>query len=292
MWKKFYSLLALMLVLCVPHVTFAIEDDFQATLTDFEGEVLFQKAGDKTWLPVEANMPLESGDRIRTGFNSSAEILIDDGSILKLEDNAKMELTGLYVDSATKKVKTRLYLAIGRLFSNIAQMMNRESRFDVQTPTAIVGIRGTEFVIELADAEETDVGVFEGSVYVNSVDDQGSIIKEDEVLVTDGNQTTVQRRKRPLPPFALKERMLRHKKKVEFLRQRAIERRRELPRIIEKRKKVREMVFQKLKNIKQEKIERVKSLKEHQEKKRIPKAINLKEQQEKKRLPPRKKPLE
>jgi hypothetical protein len=292
MWKKFYSLLALMLVLCVPHVTFAIEDDFQATLTDFEGEVLFQKAGDKTWLPVEANMPLESGDRIRTGFNSSAEILIDDGSILKLEDNAKMELTGLYVDSATKKVKTRLYLAIGRLFSNIAQMMNRESRFDVQTPTAIVGIRGTEFVVELADAEETDVGVFEGSVFVNSVDDQGSIIKEDEVLVTDGNQTTVQRRKKPLPPFALKERMLRHKKKVEFLRQRAIERRRELPRIIEKRKKVREMVLQKLKNIKQEKIERVKSLKEHQEKKRIPQAINLKEQQEKKRLPPRKKPLE
>lgn len=277
MWKKLYSLLALMLVLCVPHVTFAIEDDFQATLTDFEGEVLFQKSGDKIWFPVETNMPLESGDKIKTGINSSAEILIDDGSILKLEDKAEIELTGMHVDSVTKKIKTRLYLGVGRLFSNIAKMMNRESRFDVHTPTAIVGIRGTEFVVELADSEETDVGVFEGSVYVNAVDDEGNLIKEDEVLVTDGNQTTVQRRKRPLPPFALKERMLRHKKKVEFLRQRAIERRRELPGIIEKRKKVREMRLQKLKSIKQEKIKR---------------PINLKEKQGKKRIPPQRKPLE
>ena len=277
MWKKFYSLLALMLVLCVPHVTFAIEDDFQATLTDFEGEVLFQKSGDKTWFPVEADMPLESGDKIKTGINSSAEILIDDGSILKLEDKAEIELTGLYVDSVTKKIKTRLYLGVGRLFSNIAKMMNRESRFDVHTPTAIVGIRGTEFVVELADSEETDVGVFEGSVYVNAVDDKGNIIKEDEVLVTDGNQTTVHRRKRPLPPFALKERMLRHKKKIEFLRQRAIERRRELPGIIEKRKKVREKILQKLKNIRPEKIKR---------------AIYLKEKQRKRNIPPQRKPLQ
>lgn len=290
MWKRIYSLLAVLLVFCVTPASFAAVDEFQATLTDFEGEVLFQKSGDKTWFPVEAGMPLESGDKIKTGADGSAEILIDDGSILKLEDKAEIELTAMRADSATKKMKTRLYLGVGRLFSNIAKLMNRESRFDVQTPTAIVGIRGTEFVVELADSEETDVGVFAGSVYVNAVDDEGNLIKEDEVVVTDGNQTTVQRRKRPLPPFALKERMLKHKKKVEFLRQRAIERRRDLKRIIEKREKVREIILQKLKNIKQEKIHRAAELKEHQEQKRIPQAAKLKELQEKKRIPQALKP--
>jgi hypothetical protein len=283
--KNIYLLLALLSFLCLPQDAFTAGDDLQATLTDFEGDVSYQRAHDKEWFSVETGMPLESGDMIRTGADGSAEILIDDGSLLSLEGNAKIELSGLYVDSTSKKIKTKIYLAIGRLFSNITSMMHKESRFDIQTPTAIVGIRGTDFVVELADAEETDVGVFAGSVYVNSVDDSGNIIKEDEVIVTDGMQTTVRKRKKPLLPFAMKDRMLRHRKKIEFLRQRAFEKRQNIQRIIEKRKKVREIVLQKQKDIKQDKIERIKNLKGIELKKPVPQAAKLNKLQEKKRIP-------
>ena len=59
---------------------------FSATLVDFEGEVLIQKGGENLWLPVEKDMPLEQGDHIKTGAKGFAEILVDDGSQIRMEE--------------------------------------------------------------------------------------------------------------------------------------------------------------------------------------------------------------
>lgn len=232
----------------------AEEDNFSATLTDYDGEISIQKPGEEEWLPVEKNMPLEENDRIKTGSFSFAEILIDDGSLVTVEQNSEITLSELSVDSETKKVESTIFLAFGRLISNIAEFMHRESRYSVHTPTVVAGVRGTEFVVETTDTEKTDVGVFEGQVAVGGVDSHGKLIKESEVLVGRGNQTSVHKFKRPLPPFALKKEMLLHKERVLFLRKKAIERRRDLPKIVDRRLKVHKETLKKWDRKKQERI--------------------------------------
>lgn len=230
------------------------EDNFSATLTDYDGEVLIQKPGEEAWLPVEKDMPLEQRDRIRTGSFAFVEILIDDGSLVTVEQNSEITLSELSADVGTKKIESTIFLAFGRLISNVARFMHRDSRYSVQTPTMVAGVRGTEFVVEATDSEKTDVGVFEGEVAVGGVDYDGKLIKESEVLVAHGNQTSVQRYKRPLRPFALKKEMLVHKKRVLLLRKKAIERRRDLPKIVHRRLKVHKETLKKWNRTKQERL--------------------------------------
>lgn len=176
--------------------------------------MFIQKPEEEIWLPVEKDIPLEQNDKIKTGSHAYVEILIDDGSLLKLEENAEMTLSELSADSETKRIESTLSLWIGRLLSNIVKFTHARSRFAVRTPTAVMGVRGTEFVVETKDSEQTDVGVFEGAVAVGGLDKEGALLKESEVLISKGKQTSVHRHKRPLPPFAMKRQMLLHKKRL------------------------------------------------------------------------------
>ena len=255
----------------------AEEENFSATLTDYDGEVAIQKPGEEEWLSVEKDMPLEERDRMKTGPFSFAEILMDDGSLVTIEQNSEITISELSADFETKKIKSSIFIAVGRLISNITAFMHRESRFSVHTPTLVAGVRGTEFVVETTDSEETDVGVFEGQVTVGGIDSEGKLIEGSEVLVPTGRQTTVQKFKRPLPPFAHKKNMMLHKERVLLLRKKAIERRRDLPKIIDRRPKVHKETLikwnrqkQEIKKIKQERIKREKNKKMIQRKKPRP----------------------
>jgi hypothetical protein len=121
----------------------------------------------------------------------------------------------------------------------------------------IAGVRGTEFIIETTDSLQTDVGVFEGEVSVGGVDAEGRLMESSEVLIAAGNQTSIQRNKRPLPPFKLKLRMLLHKRRLEILRKKAIERRRDLPEIMERRRKAREKIHKRWKKLREERHKRI-----------------------------------
>ena len=262
------------------------EETFSATLVEFEGEVFIQKPEEDVWLPVEKDIPLEEGDRIKTGNQSCVEILMDDGSLLKLEQNSEITLSELSADHKTKRISSRMSLWFGRLLSNIVKFTHSRSRFDVHTPAMIAGVRGTEFVVETTDSEQTDVGVFEGQVAVGGIDQEGKLIKESEVLIPQGNQTSIRKNKRPLAPFKLKKRMLAYKKGLERLRKKAVDRRRNLPEIIGKRAKAREQILKKWKKIRQERLKKPKSLKQKTRQKR-PKKIKRPKQGIRKRLPQR-----
>ncbi len=250
--KKSKIILLAMFIICMALGPFtsqpvhgAEEVAFSATLTDFLGDVSVQKPEEEVWLPVEKNMPLEEGDLLRTGSGAFAEILIDDGSLLKVEENTEIALDELSADSETKRIESTIFLKIGRLLSNIVRFTYPGSRFDIETPTMVAGVRGTEFVVETADSEKTDVGVFEGEVAVTGFDEQGELAGESGVVLRKGHQTSVLINRRPLRPVALKRGMLLHRNKVALLKIKAAKRRLNLQKIIGKRSLVHGQVLKK-----------------------------------------------
>ncbi|MBW1799881.1 MAG: FecR domain-containing protein [Deltaproteobacteria bacterium] len=234
-------------------------DSFSATLVDFSGNVTLQKPDESIWLPVEKNIPLEKGDRIRTEKNAFAEILMDDGSLVKLEENAEMTLEEISAEHDTKKIDSSLFLWFGRVLSNIVKFTHTRSRFNIRTPTMVAGVRGTEFVVEATDSKETEVGVFDGSVAVAGLGSDGRKIKESEVIIGKGFQTRVLKNKRPLPPFAHGKKMSAHRKRIERMRAKALDRRRNLKKIIEKRRKARDKILKKWKKVRPQKIKNPKT---------------------------------
>jgi len=261
MCKKSFSLLFVFLFLPLfPHTSPATQPKvpFSATLIDFEGEVLVQKGGENLWLPAEKEMPLEQGDHLRTGTKGFAEILIDDGSQIRLEENSEITLSELSTDSQAKSITASVYLWFGRMLSNITRFAHSRSKFEVHTPTVVAGARGTDFAVEVMDTKQTDVGVFEGEVSVAGLDRQKRPVKESEVMLAKGYQSSVFRNRPPGPPVQLRERMLSFAPQFEVLRKKGTDRRRDLSSIMEKRNVVHQETLRKWREIKAERTKQMK----------------------------------
>jgi hypothetical protein len=216
-----------------------------ATMAEFTGEVSIFKAGEKEPFQAEENLPIEAGDTIITGNDSSAEILIDDGSMVTISENTEITFDTLMADYESNLIQSSILMRVGRLFANISRFVHGQSSFSVSTPTAVAGVRGTEFVVEAFDSEKTDFGVFDGELLVEGVDEYGSVIDNSRVTVTPGTQTQVLRFKRPIKPVALKKHMRMHRKKIALLRQKLIKRRMNLRRIIKERMKFKRRMINK-----------------------------------------------
>lgn len=233
---------------------------FSATLIDFEGEVLIQKGGENLWLPVEKDMPLEQGDHIKTGAKAFAEILVDDGSQIRLEENSEITLSELSADSQTKSITASVYLWFGRMLSNITRFAHARSKFEVQTATVVAGVRGTDFAVEVTDTKQSDVGVFDGEVAVAGLDRQKRPMRESEAVLGKGYQSSVFKNKPPALPVQLRERMLSFAPQFEILKNKGVERRRDLPKTMERRKAVHQENLKKWKAIRNERGKKVGSL--------------------------------
>lgn len=93
--------------------------------------------------------PLRQGDRVRTGDTGGASIVLKDGTVLTMGPNTTMDLTQFRFDSTTQDGSFLLDLVQGsvRVVTGLMAKINPE-RFKVRTPTTLVGVRGTDFIVE------------------------------------------------------------------------------------------------------------------------------------------------
>jgi len=205
--KWFVTLLALLISLSGGRLAQA-GDIPVAHISALEGKVLFQEAGKGSWQEAEDSQPLFEKDKLSTKSSSSVEIVLNDKSILRLEENSTLEFKKL------EEKKSVLGLQFGRVLTYVEKILYPASHFEIQTPAVVVGVRGTEFVVE-ADEKETQVGVFEGRVGL-----KGRLKKAKESLIEKGFQTKVSLGKPPHRPQQLSSRMKRLEERFPQLRKR------------------------------------------------------------------------
>ena len=160
-----------------------------ATLEATSGTVEVRPGGSDVWLPASPAQRLEPGDRIRTGPHSGAVIAFFDGSRTAME--AETEVTIIEMRSrrdGTAKV-ILLYQRRGWTYHHVQPLRDSASRFEVETPTAVMAVRGTEFAVAVEADGTTEVKVREGGVRV--------VARGKAIEVPAGHATSV---KPDLPP--------------------------------------------------------------------------------------------
>lgn len=119
----------------------------QATIDKVKGEVLARLQGG-AWQAAQPGMILNEKDEIKTGEAAEAEVLLDRGKVARVEIREKsfFRLHTLKQDAGTGDRTTLLDLAIGKVLIR-AEKLKGNSKFEVRTPTATTGVRGTEFEV-------------------------------------------------------------------------------------------------------------------------------------------------
>lgn len=109
---------------------------------------------------AEVGQPLFTGDSVMTGKDSRAELSFVDGTSVRISEQARL----LVVQADTLR---SLKLLWGRLWAKVARLSSSKTRFQVETPTAVAGVRGTVFRVEVDADSATRVAVEEGEVEVS-----------------------------------------------------------------------------------------------------------------------------
>ncbi len=162
--------------------------------------------------------PLESGDIIKTGYDGETYIYINNTGVIKIERNTELEITETFSPSI-------FTLFTGAIISKIEKLKNQLAAIKIKTPSAVIGVRGTEFAITHTKfGNKTVTGVFdegEVAVYPGEEENESTMIKltkNTEVTISPETKRykvtallTLNTHKSKI--FGIRKKLLTHKKK-------------------------------------------------------------------------------
>jgi hypothetical protein len=170
MRKRLLSILALTILVMSTLVGCGGASSIHSTLTILsitEGDVFVMKAGTEDWIEAEVEMSLEVGDRIKTGDDSGAEITFFDGSTMELEAGTEIEITSLDISADTGVTTIILMQTIGTTISRVIKLVDPASRYEIETPTGVVAVRGSMVEVRVAF---NDVNYEDGTTWATNLE--------------------------------------------------------------------------------------------------------------------------
>jgi hypothetical protein len=163
-------------------------------VTFIKGVVSLRSTGAEEWKKIHLNDKITQGNWIRTSEQGTIEISFENHFSVLLRPNTTVEIMAARKKSAIY-LMYKLFLDIGKTISKIKQSTGKETRFEIQTPSAVAAARGTEFRAGVDADVTTRLEVLAGKVDVQAA--------KQKVEVTAGEGTAVKKDKAPTIPKKL-----------------------------------------------------------------------------------------
>ncbi len=142
--------------------------DIKATI----GKVLVYQTGDDEGIEGFPGMGLKKGDTVRLLGDSRALIELNDGSTVYLNKDTEISLPSARYDMA---------MMVGEIF---AMMKPQKKAFEICTPSAILGVIGTDFDARVTEKKETILQVLKGKVSFKNASGSTIVRKKHQVEAT------------------------------------------------------------------------------------------------------------
>ncbi len=127
------------------------------------GDVEIRKSEFEGWRKTKADTSLAAGASVRALKGGEAVLRWPGGHTVKLSQFTTMVMAGFSDGGGSEK--TLLNISGGRILARVEKLKGGESSFQVKTPTAIAGVRGTEFAVDVTEEKSTFM-VLEGQLAV------------------------------------------------------------------------------------------------------------------------------
>jgi hypothetical protein len=115
-----------------------------------KGSVQMERAGQRT--PVAVGMAVRQADTLVTGVDGSVGVTFSDNSLLSAGPNSTLSIDRYVFDSTTHAGQFDASLRKGTLAVISGKMVKQSPEaMRVRTPSTILGVRGTEFVVRVGE---------------------------------------------------------------------------------------------------------------------------------------------
>jgi hypothetical protein len=135
-----------------------------AKVVDVKGAVTVKLTAASEWQKAQINMLLEKDAEIQTQKDSQCTLAFDEAlkNILTLQGDSRIKIQNVSPGE--------VFLPQGRVFTLIGNMPKEGEQFQVRTPTAVAGARGTGWLTSFINGR-TDARVFDHRIFLQCVDD-------------------------------------------------------------------------------------------------------------------------
>jgi hypothetical protein len=149
---------------------FACQAARAAYIDSWRGDVDHKKAGGAwTRLYGDDKVRLNNGDELRTARASTVELMMDDGSRVKVAPVSLFKLTSEGKDA----------VSLGLYFGRVRSWVKKFSKkFEVRTPSAVCAVRGTDFMVASDQEGNSRLEVYEGSVLAGDTKGNTGLVRE------------------------------------------------------------------------------------------------------------------
>jgi hypothetical protein len=191
------ALVGLLLVLSTSVPSWGVNDQPIGSITRIEGKVSLAHEGDMAGFKAMLGDEIFLYDHIWTE-QGRVQILFTDESLLNLAENTYIQITE-HIYSPEKNWRSCLFRIVGKVRAIVGRYFpGAGSRYEIHTPTAIIGVRGTHFFVDATFTDETTVVCLDTSrdLAVRNIRDDVA----GEVILTGGLMTKVLEGQPPTPP--------------------------------------------------------------------------------------------
>lgn len=166
---------------------------YASEVTGVRGSCHYVRYG-RTRKPLKKGMKLYAGDTILTGSRGRAELKLKDGTEVTIENHSRYILGE---ESRKSGETSKSFLIKGKAdfsVTKLSKLLKKDKEslpaYKLYTPTAVAGVRGTEFSVYSDHNGRSSIGVEEGTVAVSGDPIHDSAVMADALEITKDESMT------------------------------------------------------------------------------------------------------
>jgi hypothetical protein len=161
-----------------------------------QGEAVIMHADILKGYEAANGMRLYNKDTIITLENAKIRFRLNDGSILSLSSETKLTLNKSVYEKEKKQRSSFLGMAFGKARILVVKLLDfKRSEFKIKTPTAVCGVRGSDFILEATATETTATALEKTEIELLSL----AFLDEKPLILKEYETSRVKRGQRPTP---------------------------------------------------------------------------------------------
>jgi len=172
-WAVFICLISVIAVLAETSLdihNINIIDDYQpgvglpvGNISMVNGEAVIVHRNETTGYPVKQGLDVYRGDTILTGRSGTVIIALLDQSQLSIAADSNIQVNHVEFQPKKRKRNAFVKMSAGKTRFSVRKLKSfSESRFRVKTTTALIGVRGSDFMVH-TQSDNTEISAFENT---------------------------------------------------------------------------------------------------------------------------------
>lgn len=161
-------------------------------LVKIKGKVESKKIADNQWKRIFSQRQVGDDDEARTLEASEGKILLPGGNVVRMYDNTSVKIGK--IEMADTSIFSQVKQSAGKILVEVKRGTGKKQKFEVQTPTAVLAVRGSVFYSDVAG---------DGTTSAKAIIDPLEVTAQGKTVICEpGLMTVVKPGMTPINPFA------------------------------------------------------------------------------------------